>query len=306
MTKVLPREALERIAQAVPASCRPHIVIIGSLAAGYAFFGDKDPMVVRTKDVDCLIRPFQVALEKGRAIARQLLDAGWQPKQDGEFSQPGEAVTPDHLLPAIRLYPPNVDPLDPNAWFMELLSEPATAQIQDRQFTRVILDEGHYGLPSFRYLAITGFLPEAIERLGISNARPSMMALANLLEHPTVRPDPIRGGFEGRAIKRSNKDLGRVLALAYLSENREPSSLRDWAFDWHLALTQCFPGEAEALARQLGGGLRTLLNQPDDLDEAFHTCAYGLLAGFPVDQDTLRETGDRILGDAVERLLDLF
>lgn len=306
MSDVRPWEALERIANAVPESCRPHIVIIGSLAAGYAFFGENEQMDVRTKDIDCLLKPFEVAVEKGQAIARQLLDAGWHPKQDGDFSQPGTPQTPENALPAIRLYPPGLDHADPNAWFIELLTEPKSTITQGRQFTRVVIDEGHYGLPSFRYLAVTGYLPTEIVRLGIYHARPSMMALANLLEHPKVRPDPIKGGFEGRAIKRSNKDLGRVLALGYLTEDRQPASLRDWAIDWHQALTHHFPNEAPTLAQQVGGGLRALMVSDEDFDEAYHTCANGLLSAFTVDQATLRETCDRILGDAVERLEEFF
>ncbi len=306
MSEVRPWEALERIAQAVPQSCRPHIVIIGSLAAGYAFFGEDDRMAVRTKDIDCLLKPFQLAVEKGQAIARQLLDAGWHPKQDGDFSRPGDSSTPDDRLPAIRLYPPGVDPEGADAWFIELLTEPESSSVQGRHFTRLILDEGHYGLPSFRYLVVTGFHPNEIERLGIFHARPSMMALANLLEHPTVRPDPIKGGFEGRPTKRSNKDLGRVLALGYLTEDRQPNSLRHWAIDWHQALTQCFPGESEALAQQVGGGLRALMASNADFDEAYHTCANGLLSAFAIDPATLRGTGERILGDAVERMEEIF
>lgn len=306
MSQVRPWEALERIARAVPESCRPHMVIVGSLAAGYAFFRESDQMAVRTKDVDCLLKPFQLAVEKGQTIARQLLDAGWQAKQDGDFSQPGNSETPDEHLPAIRLYPPDVAPKNQDAWFIELLTEPASAAIQGRQFTRVVLDEGHYGLPSFRYLAITSFLPEQIEHLGIYHARPSMMALANLLEHPTIRPDPIKGGFEGRAIKRSNKDLGRVLALGHLTEEQKAGSLRNWAVDWHYALTQCFPAEAEPLASRIGSGLRVLLESGEDFDEAYHTCINGLLSALAVNQATLRETGDRILGDAVERMDEFF
>jgi hypothetical protein len=133
-----------------------------------------------------------------------------------------------------------------------------------------------------------------------------MMTLANLLEHPTIRPDPIKGGFEGRAIKRSNKDLGRVLALGYLAEDQKPGSLVNWAIDWHHALTECFPNEAETLARQVGKGLQMLLASGENFDEAYHTCANGLLSALAVDQATLRETGERILGDAVERMEELF
>lgn len=302
MNEVRPWEALEKVAMAVPEFCRENVVIIGSLAAGYAFFGKEDIMAVRTKDIDCLLRPFDVAIDKGQAIARQLLHAGWHPKQDGDFSQPGSELTPDDRLPAIRLYPPGINQNDRDAWFIEFLTEPESTMIQGRHFTRIILDEGHYGLPTFRYLAITGFLPQKIESLGINYARPSMMALANLLEHPAVKPDPIKGGFAGRAVKRSNKDLGRVLSLGYLAEDQTPGILRNWAIDWHLALTQFFPSELETLAGSAGGGLRDLLASTDDFDEAYFTCANGLLASFGVDHETLRETGERILGDAVERL----
>jgi len=304
MRGVSPREALDRIAKAVPESCRANIVVIGSLAAGYVYFGQDNQMAVRTKDIDCLLKPHRLAARKGQDIARQLLDAGWHPKRDGDFSEPGTQQTPDDDLPAIRLYPPRVDPSNSNAWFIELLTEPESTNSQGRSFTRVILDEGHYGLPSFRFLALTGFMPVAIDHLGIFHARPAMMALANLLEHRALRPDTIKGGFEGRAIKRCNKDLGRVLALGYLNEYHHPGSLRAWSADWYLALKQCFPNESDdlALARQVGNGLRALMASDGDFDEAFHACAYGLLAGLPVDKSTLRETGDRILGDAVERL----
>jgi hypothetical protein len=131
------------------------------------------------------------------------------------------------------------------------------------------------------------------------------MALANLLEHPTVRPDPIKGGFAGRPVKRSNKDLGRVLALGYLAEEQNPGCLRHWAIEWHEALTKYFPEEVHDLASKASGGLRELLSSTDDFDEAYHTCTNGLLSALSVDQPTLRETGERILGDACERLEEL-
>jgi hypothetical protein len=46
------------------------------------------------------------------------------------------------------------------------------------------------------------------------------MALANLLEHPVIGPQTMSTKIGGRTLKRSNKDLGRVLAIARLSENR--------------------------------------------------------------------------------------
>lgn len=44
-----------------------------------------------------------------------------------------------------------------------------------------------------------------------------MMALANLLEHPTIGASTMSSPIGGKTLKRANKDLGRVLAIATLS-----------------------------------------------------------------------------------------
>jgi hypothetical protein len=67
-----------------------------------------------------------------------------------------------------------------------------------------------------------------------------MMALANLLEHPDIKAERMSGLFAGRAIKRSNKDLGRALAMAYLAELDD---YRTWGLAWSSALEACFSDE---------------------------------------------------------------
>ncbi len=164
------------------------------------------------------------------------------------------------------------------------------------------IDEGHFGLPAFRFLSVTAYKPERIDQFGINYARPQMMALANLLEHPEIKPDRMSSLFEGRSIKRSNKDLGRVLAIGYLAEEKDQSDLRLWGHEWEHTLKSCFPKEWKRLASNSGKGLRTLLISDEDLEEAHHTCAYGLLSSYGVSQEELKEVGDRILGDAIETL----
>lgn len=53
MKEVRPLDVISRVAGAIPSECRENIVIIGSLAAAYAYFGDDQRMHVRTKDIDC-------------------------------------------------------------------------------------------------------------------------------------------------------------------------------------------------------------------------------------------------------------
>jgi hypothetical protein len=64
MSEVNPLKVLQKVANDIPSDCRENIIIIGSLAAGYAFFSDNEDMMVQTKDVDCLVRPRVVAAQK--------------------------------------------------------------------------------------------------------------------------------------------------------------------------------------------------------------------------------------------------
>ena len=112
----------------------------------------------------------------------------------------------------------------------------------------------------------------------------------------------MRGAIAAREIKRSNKDLGRVLAIARLSIGKNEDALLDWPSLWQEALQARFPGNWRALARQSGAGLRQLLARPNDLDEARHTCANGLLTSMPPTTEQLRMVGLRLLQDAIEPL----
>jgi hypothetical protein len=301
MSRVTPSTVLAEVAAAVPAACRENIVIIGSLAAGYHFFGDDASKAVRTKDVDCVLEPFHAAVGAGQSIARQLLDAGWQRRMQGDHQNPGNEQTPVGQLPAVRLYPPEADPDSEEAWFIELLTVPESPRISE-PWTRLPLAEGHFGLPTFRFLSITAFDPLPAGVLGIRYARPEMMALANLLEHPGIKPDRMSGLFAGRAIKRSNKDLGRVLAITTLADLND---CRPWAASWKKALEHGFPDEWRELALRTGSGLRQLMQNKADLEEAHHTCINGLLASQPPTIAALTAAGDRLLGDVIETLEDL-
>lgn len=301
MSQISPFAVLAEVSAAVPTACRDNIVVIGSLAAGYHFFGNDPSKAVRTKDVDCVLAPFHAAVGAGQSITRQLLDVGWQRRTEGEHQQLGNETTPVEKLPAVRLYPPGVDPKSEEAWFIELLIVPESTEDQGQIWTRLPLAEGHFGLPTFRFLSITTFDPLPAGELGIRYARPEMMALANLLEHPEIKPERMKALFAGRAIKRSNKDLGRVLAIATLADLDD---YRPWATAWSDALKACFPDEWQTLALRVGAGLRALMASQTDFEEAHHTCQNGLLASQPTSQDALFAAGERLLVDAVETLED--
>jgi hypothetical protein len=294
---VSPARVLQEIAAAVPHDCRKNMIIIGSLAVGYRFFAARGKMVVRTKDADCLLAPRVAALPAGAAITEQLFAAGWRLRESAEWREPGDARTPHDRLPAVRLQPPHG-----SGWFLELLTVPASPAERGPQWLRLETSVGHFGIGSFGFLALTSIDPIMTE-FGIAIARPEMMALANLLEHPVIGPQTMSSGFAGRpGVKRSNKDLGRVVAIARLAAGEDEAVLGTWSALWKSALQDRFPESRCDLAKRVGHGLRQLLASPADLDEARFTCVSGLLASDPPTPEAFTIVALRLLLDAVEPL----
>ena len=292
-----PISTLQQITEAVPEECFENITLVGSLAAGVYFHKELSNIGVRTKDADCLITPRVEAVTAGKMIAETLLESGWQMREEGKHGTPGDRETPEGKLPAVRLYPPGR-----KEWFIELLTVPENTPGAGRSWLRVETEYGHFGLPSFGYISLSSLAPIRFHS-GITIARPEMMALANMLEHPVIARDLMSTAIEGRFIKRSNKDLGRVLALALLAEKHQEDSLLSWPEIWTMACTELkLQDHLRSREYQPGDGIRTLLsprNAPD-FDEAYHSCVYGLLQALSPRETDLRTAGERLIVDAVE------
>lgn len=293
MASLSPAKILEQLAQALPESRKSDVIVVGSLAAGYYFFQRDPERAVATKDVDCMFSPHAKAVVSAQDVTEQLLKSKWTLRtSDPRWAKPGTAGQPDAELPLVRLMPP--PEFEQQEWFLELLGAPVGIPSPDtallKGFDRLVTEHGHFALASFGFLGFAQWSPIDTP-FGIKVARPSMMALANLLHHPRIAPDLIHGTND----KRSNKDLGRVLALAYLTQRADPDALDAWVGDWHAAMRAMCPELETKLASRLGTGIVELLGSATDMAEATRLCAVGLLASLDVTSAMLSGMARRVL-----------
>ncbi len=288
-----PAHLLEQVASTVPKDLHQHIIVVGSLAAAYYHRERLAKQAINTKDADLIVHPAG-AVDECVEIAERLLADGWQ--RTGQCFKQANPEPIDELR-AIRLYPP-----ESKAFFIELLGLPEPGEPLAKTWVPCKLNDGWYGMPCFRFMTL---LREDRRRtsFGIEHASPSLMALANLLSHPVLGSARMSTDIGGRSILRSAKDLGRVLALAYLEPDDE---LENWEERWESALRAHFASEALALAARVGSGISELLGNEQALAEAHFTADMGLLGGLGVTPQQMHIAGTRLLADVVKPFMARF
>ncbi|MCE9581678.1 MAG: hypothetical protein K8T20_04085 [Planctomycetes bacterium] len=290
MPSLDPQALVPRIAAGIPSGLRKHAYLVGSLAAAWHYREQLRFRAIRTKDADVVIQPVGAAKEIAR-IAQSLRKKGWRWLNIDERG-PGTAATPEDELAAIRLTPPTGD----DDYFIEFLGLPEVEQSASKRWVRVILKEGHFGVPCFRFMGVTARnLRLAVG--GLKYADPAMMALSNLLSHPKIGNAEMSSPINGRKCLRSAKDLGRVLAFARLQSRAELSL---WKDPWLEALRAAFPKSWRKMGAGVGAGVRELLSHRRGLDDALWTAGHGLLVGMNVTAENLRGLGLQLLRDLIE------
>lgn len=278
------KKLFRRLAQDIPKALQRHIFIVGSLAAAYHFRSELKSRAVNTKDADIVIYPAG-DVRSAKALAIKLLELGWT-RTDACYPQ--ERRNPADRLRAFRLHPPRS-----RDYFIEVLGLPGTGQSQALVWIPVRLSDGWYGVGCFRFMRLNAFNRRKSSE-GLEYASPAMMALSNLLSHPTLGRKRMTDPIGGRRLLRSAKDLGRVLSLAWLSGRSETES---WLEPWSLALRKCFPNRWQFLARTAGRGLEELLQTNHALEEAHIASNNGLLAGKGVTAENLKAVGLQVAND---------
>lgn len=133
-----------------------------------------------------------------------------------------------------------------------------------------------------------------------------MMALATTLHHPTIMDTLI----VGTTWKRSNEDLGRVLALAHLTIERDrrvgTEVLGEWPASMWAALHEKFGPDVRELALRAGTGIRELMRSESDLNQAVHIANLSLLASIDLGVEEIWATARRLEAEVIEEfeLLD--
>ena len=272
MNWVDPEQVIRALSTAVPADWRKHIVIIGSLAAGYHCLRARH-LSVRTKDADCLLDPRHTAQQAAAGIANALFAAAWSFKPWGRFTI-GTSATQLDDLPVVRLHPPGS-----TDWFIELLTS-ARPNSPLRDPERITTSQGDLQLCGFPNLDLAAHLAPEVH--GVRVALPAMLALVNLIGHITESGRRMSMKLAGREMLRSSKDLGRVLAMAHLAEVEDhdgATGLSAWPQLWHGGLSSRYPDNLEQIAASCGEGISRLQKSPNQIEDAYHSAIHGLLAG---------------------------
>jgi hypothetical protein len=289
MSKLDPVVLFRALCTDIPEDLRKDVFVTGSLAAAYAFKIRLRGQAVNTKDADLLVHPAG-NVNAAQHLAERLLDLGWRPTDQ---CKPLPELPDDAgKLWAIRLMPPTS-----NDYFIEFLNVPDEEQAEPKRWIPVRLNGGWYGLPSFKFMGLLAWSRRRSDE-GLEHAGPEMMALSNLLSHSAVSDTEIESG-EFRGLRRCAKDLGRVLALAYLSGRDETET---WVGPWRAGLEKSFPRTWREHAGRAGAGLREMLADDAVMEQARKTTESGLLSGMGIDVPALRGIGERMLVDAIEPL----
>jgi hypothetical protein len=288
MSQLDPSAIFALIAAQLPKDLHDHLLIIGSLAAAYHYKDKLFVDTVNTKDADVVVQPAG-AIEECRTIAARLVAANWVRRAGCVPAATRDAVDKEQV---IRLHPPGTD-----LYFVELLAFPADNQQEAREWIPIELEGGWYALPSFRHLRLLS-LEQCTSAEGVRYASPAMMALANLLAHPTIGAKRVTEPIKNRNPLRSAKDLGRVLALARLADRE---GVEAWPAAWEKAVRAKYPAtEAAALGASAGAGIRALLENREALEDARFCVDDGLLQGYNVTFEQMQAFGEQLIVDALD------
>lgn len=283
-----PPQILEAVAQRLPASLQPHVVVVGSIASAWAFRELAPNAALTTKDIDLLLRPAVAAAGAAQTLAEALLAEGWQPHYPTGVT-PADESADDEDLPALRLRAPG----ERDGWFIELMAEPAPDQVRRRAWRRFKTPAGHFGLPSYRYLPFATHDPEPTP-FGLRVAHPANMALAHLLEHADPDETPMSSSPAGPGFRRYEKDLARAVSLWWLSLRARPRPLaaRLWQQRWLAAAQALNAGPATTVFARASLGAEALRSR---LLAAHTQARASVLAGFEVGLDEFRASHHDLL-----------
>jgi hypothetical protein len=133
-----------------------------------------------------------------------------------------------------------------------------------------------------------------------------MLALVNLLNHRVLTNQLMSAPMGNRKLLRCSKDLGRVLAIAYL-QIRKTNNLEPWIEEWMSGLKSCYPENSGKLGTSCGDGLAQLLISRQHMDEALHSCVNGLLSSYrsTVTESALAVAGKRLQDDVIVPVANL-
>jgi hypothetical protein len=286
-----PQAILQRLKAAIPTRFHRDLVVVGSLAAACHFAEKLAGNPINTKDADVLVEPTG-SVRACQRMAEGLLQRGWEHRREKGFD-PQPSRRSKEKKPYIKLKLPGE-----RDFFVEFLGIPRKDEQATKREVDLKLPDGWYSMPVFRFMRLATVSPRT-STSGLKVAAPWMMALANLLSHPTIGTKTM--SYDHRL--RASKDLGRVLAIAQLSER---SDLEQWPALWLAALKACFPKSWRRLAPGVGRGLVELFKNGTAVGDAVATVGgLGLMRGYRVTRESLEAAAEQLQLLAIEPFREL-
>lgn len=230
MTTISVSSMADIISNELPLYMLDDAVVVGSAAAVMGIEASGGTELIRTKDVDLMLLPYLPEQKESIAdFSQMLLTSGWRHRPNLNYARSNIGATPPDLLPSLRLMP-GTD----TEWYLEFMCSPSEDQKEWRKWHRIVLPDGHFVVPSYRFTDLAAWKPMR-NVVGVKFARPEVLALIVALSHSRSASLP---GDESQRLLYALRRIRDFSLLLAVTASADLDTLSEWPQHWALCLLE--------------------------------------------------------------------